>query len=59
MFDVPDSAETAPSTAWTPHQSTDSPQQSVVRPAVARSAARFVAPNSSAAEPLAPNPSAP
>ena len=64
MFDVPDSAETAPSTAWTPHQSTDSPQQSVARPAVARSAAehsaaRFVAPNSSAAEPLAPKPSAP
>ena len=63
MFDVPDSAENAPSTAWTPHQSTDSPQQSVARPAVARSAAehsaaRFVAPNSSAAEPLAPKPSA-
>ena len=49
MFDIPDPTEAAPSTMWTPHKSTDSPQQSVMHPAVSRSAA----------EPLAPKPSAP
>ena len=64
MFDVPDSAENALSTAWTPPRSVESQQQSVARPAVTRSAAeasaaKFVAPQTPAAEPLAPNPSAP
>ena len=48
MFDILDTTETAPSTACTPHRPVDSPQQSVVHPAVSRSAA----------EPSAPNPSA-
>ena len=48
MFDVPASAETAPSTAWTPHRSADSPP-----PAVAHSAAGLPASDAKCPEALA------